>query len=122
MATFVWLEEEMQMKEELKSAAMGCGVLYINTDGIVVMLLSLVGSLESISHTLVCSLQIYYCTLIPKMFQELKCSIAPVAILDGDLGQFYSSILTVMELNQDCLTVALTALTFSESAIQVMLE
>jgi hypothetical protein len=54
MATFVWLEEEIQTKEEWRSAAMECGGPFTVQDGIVVMLLSLVDSLESISHTLVC--------------------------------------------------------------------
>ena len=39
-----------------------------------------------------------------------------------DLGQFYLPISTVMELNQDCLIVALIVLTTMEPAIQVMLE
>ena len=54
MAAFVWLEEEIQMKEEWRSAAMDYGGLSGVEDGTVMMLLSLVGSLESISHTLVC--------------------------------------------------------------------
>ena len=55
MATFVWLEEERQMKEEWRSAVMDCGGLSGVEDGTVLMLLLLVGSLDCISHTLVCS-------------------------------------------------------------------
>ena len=44
----------MQMKEEWRFAVMECGGLSWMQDGIVVMLLSLAGSLESISHSQVC--------------------------------------------------------------------
>ena len=43
------------MKEEWRSAAMECGGLSGMEDGTVLMLLLLVGSLDCISHTLVCS-------------------------------------------------------------------
>ena len=46
----------MGMKEEWKSAAMECGELSIVQDGIAVKLLLLVGSLECISLTPVCSM------------------------------------------------------------------
>ena len=55
MAIFVWLEEGMQMKEEWRSAAMECGGLSIGQGGMVVMLPLLVGNLENITRTLVCS-------------------------------------------------------------------
>ena len=55
MATFVWLEEEIQTKEEWRSAAMECGGPFMIQDGIVVMLLLLVNSLDSISPIHVCS-------------------------------------------------------------------
>jgi hypothetical protein len=46
------------MKEEWRSAAMECGGPSTVQDGIAVTLLSLVGNLESISHTLVCKYEI----------------------------------------------------------------
>ena len=45
----------MQTKEEWRSAAMECGGLSGMEGGIVVMLPLLVGSLENISRTLVCT-------------------------------------------------------------------
>ena len=55
MDTFVWLEEEIQMKEGWRSAAMECGGPFMIQNGIVVMLLLLANSLDSISHIHVCS-------------------------------------------------------------------
>ena len=43
------------MKEEWRSATMDCGGQSGVEDGTVLMLLLLVGSLDCISHTLVCS-------------------------------------------------------------------
>ena len=43
------------MKEEWRSAVMDCGEQSGMEDGIIVMLLLLVGNLDYISHTLVCS-------------------------------------------------------------------
>jgi hypothetical protein len=65
MAAFVWLEEGIRMKEEWRSAAMECGGPFIVQGGIVVMLLSPVGSLESISHTLVCKYEIIVVGSLP---------------------------------------------------------
>ena len=51
MAIFVWLEEEMQMKEEWRSAAMECGGLSGVEDGTVMMLLSFADNLDFIRPT-----------------------------------------------------------------------
>ena len=55
MATFVWLEEGMQMKEEWRSAATECGELSGMEGGIVVMQLLPVGNSDFISPTQVSS-------------------------------------------------------------------
>ena len=104
---------------------MECGGLSGMEGGTVLMLLLLVGSLDCISHTLVCSHDVEnYCKLTLMytktiLSQGLICSVLP--ILDVDLDPFYLPISTVMELNQDYLIVALIAPTILESAIQVML-
>ena len=52
MAVFVWLEEEMQVKEEWKSAAMEFGGLSgVQEGGTATMLLLFADNLDSISHT-----------------------------------------------------------------------
>ena len=59
-ATFVWLEEGMQMKEEWRSAAMECGGLSGMEGGTVVMQLLPVGNLDFISPTQVSSCSVKY--------------------------------------------------------------